>query len=260
MKKTFFLVLILAGVFFSFNIFKMREVKNDSFQAGESYNYKVKYGIIPIGLADVEVHQKIFEVANRPCYRVNVFGRTSGITDLFKVRNTYRSFIDTTAILPLKFEYSAREGNYKRDQAYVFDHESNVVVKTEKDKKDTFKVPQYVQDMISGYYYLRTIDFAKMQVGQTVSAPLFFDKQIYYMKVKYVGKDVVKTRFGKIKVIKLNPILPDNELFKGEDAIRIWVSDDKNRVPIRLEADMYVASVNMEINGYSKVRNAFNWY
>ncbi len=252
------IVPLLIWAVWAFN--SPRVVKNDSFKAGEGYSYKVKYGVIPIGLADVEVHQKIFNVDNTPCYRVNVFGRTTGVTDLFKVRNTYRSFIDTTAILPLKFEYSAREGNFKRDQTYDFDHQKHTVTKLDKDKKEVYKVPVFVQDMISGYYYLRTVDFSKMKVGETVSAPLFFDKDIYNMKVRYVGKDVVKTRFGKIKVLKLNPVLPKNELFKGEDAIRIWVSDDKNRVPIRIEADMYVASVNLELNAYHQNRYGFHWY
>lgn len=88
---------------------------------------------------------------------------------------------------------------------------------------------------------------------------MFFDDEIYNMRVKYNGKGVVKTRFGKIDVIKLSPVLPQNEMFKGENAIRIWVSDDRNRVPIRIELEFPVGSASMEIKGYKNTRYNFEW-
>lgn len=238
---------------------RLRFVENHSFQAGEHYTYKVKYGFITVGQANVEVHNRIFNVHGRPCYRVNVLGKTAGLASLWKVSNTYRSFIDTTAIIPHKFVYSARENSYARDQVFDFDHGRNLVKRTEKNKITEYKVPEYVQDVISGYYYLRTVDFSKMKVGETVKAPMFFDDEIYDMKVKYAGKDVVKTRFGKMGVLKLNPVLPSNKLFEGEEAIRIFVSDDENRVPIRLEIDFSFGTIAMEIVGYGDVRNPFVW-
>ncbi|SOE22951.1 Protein of unknown function [Spirosomataceae bacterium TFI 002] len=258
-KITFLLILLTTiGIgLFAFNT--ERIVVQDSFGPGESYEYKIKYGFIPIGQANVDVHSKLFSVNNKPCYRINVLGRTTGLTDLFKVRNTYRSFVDTASILPQKFILSAREGNYKRDQEFLFDHRTQNVKRIEKEKVEAFKVPQNVQDVISGYYFLRTIDYKHMKVGQTVSAPLFFDDEVYTMKVKYAGKDVVKTRFGKINVVKLHPILPKNDLFEGEEAIRVWVSDDKNHVPIRLEVDFSIAAISMEMVNYKNTKYKFDW-
>lgn len=237
-----------------------RQVKNESFQAGENYDYKVKFGILTIGAANIDVDEKIYTVNNRACYKVNVFGRTAGITDIFRVKNTYRSYVDTSAIVPQKFIYSARERDFKRDQSFNFDHHSNKVTKVEKEEAINYKVPNNIQDVISGYYFLRTIDFSKFKIGQTVSAPLFFDDELYNMTVKYAGKGKVNTRFGKIEVLKLNPILPKNDLFQGENAIRIWVSDDKNRVPIKLEVDFSVGTAVMELRAYSGEKHPFNWY
>ena len=256
MFKYTLLVILLSSFVIGGNY---RSLNNDSFKAGESYEYKVKYGFLTIGQANVDVDNKIFNVNNRPCYKVNVIGRTAGITTMFRVSNTYRSYVDTLAFIPHKFIYSARENNYKRDQVMNFDHLKNEVVKIEKEQAKTFQVPNNIQDVISGYYFLRTIDFSKFNLGQTVTAPLFFDEDLYNMKVKFAGHGTVHTRFGKIKVLKLNPILPKNELFKGENAIRIWVSDDKNRVPVKIEFDLSIGTIDMEIKEYSGVKYPFSW-
>lgn len=236
-----------------------RFVPNTSFKAGEYFEYKVKFGILPIGEATVEVSPQIYSVNSRACYRVNVFGRTTGLTDIFHVRNTYRSYLDTAAILPQKFLMSLQENSYKKDQVILFDHSGNSALREQNNEKKSFNLPNNIQDVVSGYYFLRTLDYSRMRVGETIEAPMFFDDEVYLMKVKYNGKGVVKTKFGKIDVIKLTPVLPKNEMFKGEEAIRIWVSDDKNRVPIRIELEFPIGNASMEIKGYKNTRYTFDW-
>ncbi len=226
--------------------------RQNNFQMGEEYHYRVKYGILTIGSANVGVDTRIYQVNGLPCYKIHILGRTEGITDLFKVRNTYTTYMDTVHYLPQKFEYSARENNYRRDQVLYFDHNKNVVVKKEEESVDTYSVPKNIHDVITGYYSLRHVDFSQYTIGQTYSAPLFFDDEHYRFRVKYAGKAAIRTRFGKINVLKLNPVLPDNKLFKGEDAIRVWVSDDRNRVPVKIEVDFSFGTIVMEMRKYKK--------
>jgi hypothetical protein len=93
-----------------------------------------------------------------------------------------------------------------------------------------------------------------------VEVPTFFENSVYKLKVKYRGRDVVKTKYGKIKALRLTPIMPNNELFKGENSIRIWVSDDANKVPIKVEVDLWVGALVMEVSSYRGARNTYNWY
>ena len=260
MKNSFWLFIPLAVFFWAFNGGnEYRFVKNTSFKAGETFEYKVKLGFIPVGQATVDVSNQLFSVNNRVCYRVNIYGRTAGITDLFKIRNTYRSYVDTAAILPQRFLMSVHENNYKKDLSLTFNHAQNTVLRETGNEDKNYKVPDNIQDVVSGYYYLRTIDFSSMRVGEVINTPMFFDDEVYAMKVKYAGKAITDTRFGKIKVIKLNPILPSNKMFDGENAIRILVSDDKNRVPIKIEVDFPVGGATMELKHYNNVRYDFNW-
>lgn len=236
-----------------------RYLPNHAFKAGEYFEYKVKYGFLSVGEATVDVSPQIYSVNNRPCYRVNIFGRTTGLTDLFHIRNTYRSYLDTAAILPQKFLMDLQENNYRKEQTITFDHLANAAVREQNKERKNFKLPDNVHDVVSGYYFLRTIDFTKVKIGETVSSNMFFDDEIYNMRVKYNGKGVVRTKYGKINVIKLNPILPKNSMFEGEDAIRIWVSDDKNRVPIKIEVDFSVGGATMELKNYKNTKYEFDW-
>lgn len=236
-----------------------RYLENDSFQAGEKYDYRVKFGFVNIGLASVKVSEKIYSMNNRPCYRIAVFGRTSGITDVFKVRNTYLSYVDTLAIIPHQFTYNAREGNYKKDQTVYFNHQRTSATRFENNEKKKFDIPKYCQDVVSGYYFLRTLPFEKMKVGEVISSSLFFSDELYNLKVKFKGRKTIETKFGKIKVFEINPILPPNDLFDGSDAIKVYVSDDKNRVPIEIFVDFKVGSATMELKAFKNQRYPFDW-
>jgi hypothetical protein len=260
MKKYIFgFIVVLAIASIAFVSHDTRKVENTSFKQGELLTYKMKYGILTIGEADVSVHSKIFQVNAKPCYRVNVTGQTAGLASLWKVKNTYRSFMDTTTFLPEKFIYSARENDFKRDQTFVFDHNRNIVRRIENEETKVFKTTQYVQDLVSYYYLVRTHDFSNKPVGTSMTTPMFFNDKMYDISMKYVGKEVIKTKFGKINTLKLFPSLPNDMLFEGNGAIRIYVSDDENHIPVKFEIDFSFGTIEMELVGYRGERNPTHW-
>jgi Protein of unknown function (DUF3108) len=263
MKRKKIHILILTTIFIFAASFKLietyRVVENHSFGPGEHIEYRVHYGIINAAEAIVHVDNKIQKVNNRPCYNVKVVGKTTGAFDLVsKVRDTWQSFIDTTALVPQQFYTNKREGGYRNVEKVIFDHENEVANRFDLDnthEKNTYKVPKNIQDVVSGYYYLRTIDFTNMKIGQAIFVKAFFEGEIFDMRMKYAGKDKVKTKFGTSKVIKINPILPKNSFFEDENSIRIWVSDDANKIPIKVEVDLKIGAISMDIKKYSGLKN-----
>ena len=238
-----------------------RRVVNTSFGPGEHLEYRVHYGFLNAAEAIVDVSPTLYKVNNRPCYRVNVDARTTGAFDLVtRIRDTWRSYIDTSAILPQKFYSNLQENSYRKEENITFNHEMNTVKAEERTEKDTFKVPENIHDLISGYYFLRTIDFNRLSSGQVIEVPAFYDDTIYNMKVRYRGKDVVKTKNGKINVIKMNPVLPANKLFKEEESIRIFVSDDANKVPIKVEVDFFVGSMVMDLKNNGGLKQPLKFF
>jgi hypothetical protein len=254
------IVFFLCTGFVALNSY--RRVVNNSFGPGEHLEFRVHYGFINAAEAIVDVSPSLYKVNERPCYRVNVDARTLGAFDLVtRIRDTWRSYIDTSAILPQKFYTSLQENKYRKEENVTFNHATNTVKAEERTEKDVFKVPDNVHDLISGYYFLRTIDFSHVSNGQVIEVPAFYDDTIYNMKVRYRGKDVIKTKFGKINVIKLNPVLPPgNALFKEEESIRIFVSDDVNKVPVKVEVDFWVGAMVMDLRQNGGLKQPLKFY
>ncbi|QJD78446.1 DUF3108 domain-containing protein [Spirosoma rhododendri] len=261
MKKLLFGLGFVAvlGTGFSF-VNAYRRVVNNSFGPGEHLEYRVHYGFLNAAEATVDVSPTLYKVNDRPCYRVNVDGRTVGAFDLVThIRDTWRSYIDTSAILPQKFYSNLQENDYRKEENITFNHATNTVKAEERTERDVFPVPDNVHDLISGYYFLRTIDFSHLANGQVLEVPAFYDDTVYNMKVRYRGRQVLKTKQGKINVIRLNPVLPSNKLFKEEESIRIYVSDDINKIPVKVEVDLWVGSMVMDLRHNSGLKQGLKY-
>lgn len=254
------MILLLACGFIGHDSY--RRVHNESFTAGEQLEYRAHYGFLNIGEGIVEVSPSLYRVNNRVCYRVNVFGRTAGTFDIgYKVRDTWRSYIDTSALIPQHFYVNIQENKYRKEEHVYFDHMKKTVRSEEKNQETKeFKIPDNVQDLISGYYFLRTINFNKLREGDTIRLAAFFDDEFYDFKVKYRGKGEVKTKFGTIKAIQITPVMPPNQLFKDENSIRVWISDDLNKIPIKVEADMFVGAIELDLKKFKGLKHDLNFY
>ncbi|MDO1451121.1 DUF3108 domain-containing protein [Rhodocytophaga aerolata] len=262
MHKWFYcLLLVLAVVGFTRHD-PYRRIDNDSFTAGEELRYRVHYGFVNIGEGIVEVSPSLVKVNNRSCYQVSVYGRTSGAFDLgYKVRDTWQSYIDTSALIPQQFYMNIEENTYRKETTVFFDHLQKQLQSREKSQKTKqFTIPENVQDLISGYFFLRTIDFNKLPEGAIIHIDAFFDDQLYAVKVRYRGKGEVKTKFGKIKAIGLTPLMPANGLFKDENAIKVWISNDKNKIPVKVEADMFIGAIELELKNFKGLKQKLDFY
>ena len=177
-----------------------------------------------------------------------------------KIRDTWRSYIDTSAIVPQKFFRHIEEGKYRKTEEVFYNHSAKdlrVIDKKRKiDKK--YKVPANVQDLVSGFYYLRNYDLSGIKKNDTINIPAFLENEIYDLELVYRGTGVVKTRLGKFNALKLTPIMPENSLFDGEESIRVWISNDKNKLPLKIEADMFIGAVELDLDEMSGVKHPMN--
>lgn len=262
MKKYLIGLVVSAFLITGFTMLNAyRRVVNTSFGLGEHLEYRVHYGFLNAAEATVDVSPTLYKVNDRPCYRVNVDGRTVGAFDLVtRIRDTWRSYIDTSAILPQKFYSNIQENSYRKEENITFNHTTNTAKAEERTERDTFKVPDNVHDFISGYFFLRTIEFNRLGDGQVIEVPAFYDDTVYNMKVRYRGKTSIKTKNGKINVIRLNPVLPQNKLFKEEESIRIFVSDDANKVPVKVEIDLFVGSMVMDLKRNNGLKQPLRYF
>ena len=237
-----------------------RLVKNTSFIGGEVIDYKIHYGFVNAAEGKMVIDKDLHEINGRTCYKIDVYGRSIGMFDLFlRIRDNWGTYLDTASIIPHKAYRKIEEGKYRKHEIVDFDHDKKeVVVHNWLNKKELWKpleyydIPQYAQDMVSGYYYLRTIDFDGLELNEIIIIKSFFDDEVYNFKIRYIGREEVKTKLGTIRAIVLSPIMPENGLFDGENSIKVWISDDQNKVPLKVKAQMFVGAVEVDIQAYNK--------
>ncbi|HYJ64419.1 MAG TPA: DUF3108 domain-containing protein, partial [Parafilimonas sp.] len=120
--------------------------------------------------------------------------------------------------------------------------------------KGDFKVPNCIQDVLSSIYYARNIDFSKYKVDDKIPFTMFLDNEVYNLYIRYLGKETVKTRYGKFRAIKFKPLLVKGTIFEGGEKMNVWVSDDPNHIPLRIESPIAVGSIKVDMMQYRNLR------
>ncbi len=237
-----------------------RHIPSDAFGAGEKITYRVHYGFVTAGEAELRIDKNIHMINERPTYRIEIKGRTTGLADkLYNVNNIWGTYLDTSAVVPHQFYRNIEEGNYRKNEVVHFQQLTQKAVVTDLSKNgkeivgsEAFEVPAHVQDMVSGYYFLRTLNYKKVKAGDVIGVDAFFDKEVYDFKVKFLGREKIKTDIGKINALVISPLLPENRLFVGENAVKIWLSDDEHKIPLKIRANMYVGAIEVDIRNFNK--------
>lgn len=233
---------------------------------GEEIYYAVNYGWFTVGKAWIKVQKNNYRINYRDCYKVDIYGKTSGLVDwVAKVDDHWGAYIDTSALVTHIAYRNIKEGRYRRNEITRFDHiTDNIEVKILNQKTKDYFEPMYYQssdnmrDMIGGFYYLRALDYSGMHKGDTVKVSGFFEDTFYDMEILYEGKDVVKTKMGKVNSIKLVPVMPDNSLFDGENSVTVWLSDDENKIPVKIDADMFIGHAGVEVTEVKNLKKKLN--
>lgn len=230
----------------------LRKWPNYAFQVGEKLTFDITYGPITAGEAIMEVPSMRL-INERRAYEVNVKARSLKSFDwMFKVRDRYTTYIDEQGIFPWRFDQVVREGKYSRDFAAFFDP----IAKTAKTTDgNTHKTPQYVHDVVSAFYYVRTLDLSKTKKGEVIKLENFYKDRSHPLNIRVLGRQKVKTDAGTFNTIVLEPMVVEGGLFKNEGSIKIWMTDDHNKMPVKMATKVIVGSINAELTKYEGVKN-----
>lgn len=238
-------ILITAMLLITFSSLQGQTMKRvPVYQAGEKLRYQLYYGPINAGEAIMTLEPAKFE--GRDILHAVTLGYTTGLADrLFKVYDVYESFMEEDTGLPVKAIRNIREGNYRYYNEVLYDRESN---KVESQLSGTHEVPEGILDMVSAIYKLRdTIRTPNLRSGDVIELMAFFSDELYPIVVRYRGTETIRTRMGKFHALRFSPVSEPGRLFKTEDDITVWFSNDRNLVPLRIRLNMLVGAVRMDL-------------
>ncbi len=247
-------IIFLSGSLFAQ---ELRKVENNAFKRGEFLKYKVYYhslltGNVKAGEATMEVTKEKKTISGRQTYHVIGKGKSKGAFNLFfKVNDRFETYIDDVAMLPWIFIRRTREGGYVKDDDVVF----NQIKNTAKSRTTERVVPPNIQDILSAFFYARTVDYSDAAVGDVFDIPFFLDDSVYNATMIYMGKEEIEIDMGKFNAIKFKPKVATGEVFDEEYPMTLWVSDDENLLPLIAESEVIVGSVRIELIEYAGLAN-----
>ena len=244
-----FLVVIL---FFILNFYSFSQNKYP-FSVGENVNYEIYYNVSFVWMNAGKVY---FKIENKTINGKDYFWfRSRGTTyksyDLFyKVRDTYESIASKKTLKPIAFVRNSYEGGYSVNNRYIFDYKNKkIYTKCENSKtplhKDTLKIKKNIYDALSMIYKARTLDFSKYKSGDKIPLTMIIDNEIYDLYIRYLGKEKIKTHGEEKEFMcnKFSVLLIEGSIFSGGEDMTVWVSDDKRKIPILIEAKILVGSI-----------------
>jgi hypothetical protein len=230
--------------------------QNTSFKNGERIVFKVYYNMNPFwihaGDAQFVVNSELLE--NKKVFHITGIGKTAKSYDwFFKVNDKYESIIDQETLLPHRFIRNVNEGGFRIYNYVSFKHAIGKAVST----NGTFAIPHCVQDVLSAIYFARNIDYNQYKPGAKIPFSMFLDDKVYELYIRYVGKQEIETKYGRFRAIKIMPLLINGTIFKGGEKMTVWVSDDANHIPVRIESPILVGSIKVDMMGYENLNNPF---
>lgn len=253
MAKKIFFITVLFWVTLAFS-----QEKEPTFKGGEWLKFRMSYsGFLKAGEAELSLTEKTLN--GKKVFHANGKGRTSRVVGwFFKVRDNYQSYFDVKTGKPYLFKRNINEGGYKKKKNITFNYtKKQAEVKDLLHKKDTIIPVGNVQDMISTFYFLRSYDTSKMKKGDEINVDMFFDEETYPFKLRFLGYDTLKTKFGKVKTQKFRPIVKAGRVFKAQESVTVWITADDNKIPIRVRAELAVGSLRAELDAYKGLANPF---
>lgn len=258
MKKALLIFLFLFTVSFD-SPQANQSSKVSAFEVGEWFKFRINYALITAGYAELEVKEAIRN--NKKVFHAKGKGYTIGMTKFFfEVNDDYQTFFDKETGNPYQFIRKIDEGGYIKNQEGFFDQNNNTVLVKDykKNTEKTFEVPANIQDILSTFYYLRNHeDVDKLKVGESIDIDMFFDEETTKFKLKFIGRQDIKTKFGVVSTMLFRPYVQAGRVFKEQESLTVWISDDKNKIPLRIKAELAVGSLKAELENFKGLKNTF---
>jgi hypothetical protein len=220
-----------------------RSVDNLSFGVGEHLQFDIRYGFITAGTATMSV-ERVIEYENRPCYLITSLAQSNSFFSTFyKVDDRVETIVDAIGHFAWRFEKNLNEGKYHAQRLIEFDQRHQKAYY----KGDTAQVPLFVQDALSVFYYVRT---QPLEVGRSLFVDHYNDGKLYNLEVKVLEKETITVTAGTFECFVVEPLLKSVGVFKHEGQLKVWMTDDRLRLPVLMKSKVLVGSISAELTDY----------
>lgn len=248
-----FTIIIL---FFTNLIFAQPSTNDTPFKEGEWLKFELHYGALTAGYSSLEIKQDSLS----DLLLVEGKGWTVGMFKwFFKVEDDYTTYINKETLLPEYFKRYVSEGGYTIKREIDFDRnvDSARVYDLKHDTDTTIVITPTTGDMISSFYYARSFSADTLKVNDLLPFDVFMDNEIFKFSLKFLGREIIDTKFGNIKCLKFSPRVQGGRVFKDDESVLLWVTDDRNKIPMRIKSALRVGSIKVDLDAFKGLKYPF---
>ncbi len=228
-----------------------RTVKNEAFGYGEELYYRVGYRFITAGSGMFKIEPKPTDRNGIPCYDIRFeVASLKSLEFLYRIRNSYRSLVDVDGIFSWYFEQKNREGNYRKDYTAELNH----MIGKARTSEGEFPLEPFTHDIVSAFFYVRTLDLQSMKRGDVIALKNFYEKQTYPLAVRIMGRETIDVSAGRFRCVVVEPLVQEGGLFQHKGRLLIWLSDDERKIPVKVATGILIGTVDVELTGYKGLR------
>lgn len=177
------------------------------------------------------------------------------LTRFFPVDNRVESEVDLDTLAPEHMTFRRREGKKKEDIEYVFHQQEGTVTAVRGGRTELLPIPAGTQDIISCLYYTRTV--LPLKPGASLTMNVYHDKKNRPVEVRVEDLEIIGSPWGDRETARLLVIMPFHGLFMNQGNIRVWVTTDDRRTPLRMKAKVVLGSIVADlVEGFPASRKA----
>ena len=267
-KKTFQLIILFINVSFSILLGQENQTEKEikslnedeiAFKHSEWLEYRLHYGIFNASYVSLSLNKE--KLNGTDIFHARGYGKSTGLLlFFFKVVDIYESYFNINKTEPLRFIRNIDEGGYTKNTIIDFDinKKTAFVNDIKNNQKSNHKIEKNTQDLISTFYYLRNyFSRDKVKINESLDVNIFFDKENYKFNLKFLGVEILNTKFGQIECLKFLPLVQQGRVFREEESVTLWVSNDLNKIPIRIEADILIGSIKCDLENFKNLKHPF---
>ena len=236
----------------SVNTYSQCNYTNTTFSSGEEVNYNVYYhlGFMWFNAAEVNFKVEPTVYKNSKAFRFISKGQTKpNYAWIYKVRDRYESIADSVTLNSLYFLRNTNEGNFSVNNSYKFNYSDSLIFSKIENSEtqlyyDTIKMCSCTFDVLTAVYACRNINYSTLSYSDTIPLNMVVDNKIYNLYLRYIGIENAQIDDGtEFRCRKFKILMVKGSIFSGGEDIILWITDDKAKVPICVEAKILVGSI-----------------
>lgn len=265
-NRFIYIIITFLLVLFNQTIRSQTKLKNNAFQAGEKLTYDLyyKYGILNMkgGIATLNTESTIYD--NKDAYKMELYATTKGIVgSFFTVNDTLTSYIDKD-LVPLLFIKGAEEGkDYTRERQIYSYKNGKTSIRSIRHKNGKFSFDETINserctyDMMSILAFSRTLNYSNMKRGDNTQVQFITGKRLVNMYIRYMGTTKLKVNNGETyDAIELSLMILDKAFVDQEEAMRVWITNDENKLPLQIYSKLKVGEMRSVLKDFSGVKHS----